>query len=154
MTIAIVPTTRLNFTVAITPSAASSLGSSTTLPCAFYLSDSPIGFQWQVAYQQISGTWQLMTTGTQSGVIYDDGEVPNLCVEINSMGLVAWIMRQAAWFNAAMVWFFTGKVAGSTPTPPSGDVTPINFHASVNGTLASMGARDTNGDGIPELTMA
>lgn len=89
-----------------------------------------------------------------TGALYDKSEVPALCTEINAMGLLAWIMKQAVWFNATMKAFFTGKVPGPTPVPPSGDVTPINFQTQVNGTLALMGARDTYGDGIPELVMA
>lgn len=149
------PTSRLNFTVAITQDAATSLGSSTTLPVTMYLADSPIGFQWQVAIYTMTG-WNLISTGVHTGRVYDDGEVSSICTEINSMGLVSWIMREAkTWFDALMVAFFTGKIAGSAPpVPPSGEVTPINFQAQVNGTLATMGARDTNGDGIPELVMA
>lgn len=147
--------TRLNFSVAITSAAASALGSGTTLPCCLYITNTIVGYQWQVAYQQSSGTWQLMSQGANAGVVYDPGEISALCTEINSVGIVAWIMKQAAWFNALMVSFFTGKVAGSTPTPPpSGSTTPQNFQDSINGTLATMAARDSNGDGIPELMMA
>lgn len=154
---AVTPTaTALRFTVTVSQQAATAMGSATpVIPCAFWLADTVLGFQWTVA-MNINGDWQLIsrassTPGITAGRMYEDGEVQALVTEINRMGIVAWILKEAGeWFDALIKAFFGPKVQGAQPIV--GPVTVGQFQSAVNGALAtSLTARDVDNDGMPEL---
>lgn len=154
---AVAPTTSaLRFTVTVSQQAATSMGSSTpVIPCAFWLADTVLGFQWTVAIN-INGEWQIIsrpssTPGIVAGKMYDDGEVSALVTEINRMGIIAWILKEAGeWFDALLKAFFGPKIKGATPV--TGPVPVGAFQNAVNDSLAtSLTARDVDNDGVPEL---
>lgn len=78
--------------------------------------------------------------------------------EINAMGLKAWIRKNICpWVKAALKNAYGDRVAPGVPVvqPPAPmvDVTTANALTVINAALAGAVWADTDGDGLPELTI-
>lgn len=138
--------------------AAQRRGATTTpIPVAIWLQDTPIGDQWFICIQ-IAGTWRDISVPStvpniSDGKVYWDGERSGIIAEINQIGMKGWILREIQeWASKLLYAEFKDDIAVANPTAPQISLSVDNFVDQVNAALpAFFVLLDTNGDGVPEF---
>lgn len=123
-------------------------GTKITLMLAFDMTPFPCF----MIHEFVNGNW----VGGPSYGDWFGGDFAPKVAEMNAMGLKAWIRKYICpWIKAALKNAYGDRVkSGPPPAPvPDQEVTVANALVVINGALAGAVWADTDGDGLPELTV-